>query len=102
MYSSSSATTTPDTTTSLLPITTTTTTTTTTTIKSSYGAFICEAVLYARGCTYFEDFKARILILVKKLKTQFFKDLMYHFWGAIFGKKQRPKFRGLKTTLEHF
>jgi hypothetical protein len=42
-------------------------------IKSSYGVFICEAVRYARACTYFEDFKTRILILVRKLKTQFFK-----------------------------
>jgi hypothetical protein len=43
-------------------------------IKSSYGVFICEAVRYARACTYFTDFKARVLILVKKLRTQFFLD----------------------------
>ena len=43
-------------------------------LKSSYGVFICEAVRYARACTYFEDFKTRILILIKKLKTQFFLD----------------------------
>ena len=29
--------------------------------KSSYGVFICEAVRYARACTYFTDFKARVL-----------------------------------------
>jgi hypothetical protein len=43
-------------------------------IKSSYGVFICEAVRYARACTYFVDFKTRILILVKKLRTQYFSD----------------------------
>ena len=43
-------------------------------LKSSYGVFICEAVRYARACTYFEDFKTRMLILVAKLKTQFFSD----------------------------
>ena len=43
-------------------------------IKSSYGVFICEAVRCASACTYFEDFKPRILILVRKLKTQFFKS----------------------------
>jgi hypothetical protein len=43
-------------------------------IKSSYGVFICEAVRYARACTYFEDFKARIILLIKKLKKQHFLD----------------------------
>jgi hypothetical protein len=43
-------------------------------LKSSYGVFICEAVRYARACTHFSDFKARISILIKKLKTQFFLD----------------------------
>jgi hypothetical protein len=43
-------------------------------LKSSYGVFICEAVRYARACSHFTDFKARILILIKKLKTQFFSD----------------------------
>ena len=43
-------------------------------IKSSYGVFICEAIRYARACTYFADFKTRILILVKKLRTQHFLD----------------------------
>ena len=38
-------------------------------IKSSYGVFICETVRYARACTYFADFKTRVLILVKKLRT---------------------------------
>ena len=36
-------------------------------IKSSYGLFIGEAVRYARACTYLEDFKSRMLILVDKL-----------------------------------
>jgi hypothetical protein len=50
-------------------------------LKSSYGVFICEAVRYARACTYLEDFKKRILILVKKLKTQFFLDkLLKRTW----------------------
>jgi len=43
-------------------------------IKSSYGVFICETVRYARACTYFADFKTRVLILVKKLRTQHFID----------------------------
>ena len=43
-------------------------------IKSSYGVFICEAVRYARACTYFEDFKTRILLLINKLKKQHFLD----------------------------
>ena len=42
-------------------------------IKSSYGVFICELVRYARACTYFTDFKKRVLILVKKLRTQYFR-----------------------------
>jgi len=40
-------------------------------LKSSYGVFICEAVRYARACTYFEDFETRMSILVTKLKKQF-------------------------------
>ena len=43
-------------------------------IKSSYGVFICEAVRYARACTYFEDFKTRMILLINKLKTQHFLD----------------------------
>ena len=43
-------------------------------IKSTYGVFICEIVRYARACTHFEDFKLRTLILVNKLKSQFFLD----------------------------
>jgi hypothetical protein len=43
-------------------------------IKSSYGVFICEAVRYARACTYFEDFKTRIILLINKLKKQHFLD----------------------------
>ena len=42
-------------------------------LKSSYGVFTCELVRYARACTYLEDFKTRMLILVNKLKKQFFK-----------------------------
>jgi hypothetical protein len=43
-------------------------------IKSSYGVFVCELVRYARACTYFADFKKRVLTLVKKLRTQHFID----------------------------
>ena len=43
-------------------------------LKSSYGVFICAAVRYARASTHFEDFKDRLLLLVKKLKAQFFSD----------------------------
>ena len=42
--------------------------------KSSYGVFIGELVRYARACTYLEDFRARTLPLVSKLKKQFFTD----------------------------
>ena len=41
-------------------------------IKSSYGVFIGEAVRYARACTYFKDFKFRMMILIKKLIKQHF------------------------------
>lgn len=40
--------------------------------RSSYGVFIGESVRYARACTYFKDFAARVLVLTKKLKTQGF------------------------------
>ena len=43
-------------------------------MKSSYGVFIFEAVRYARACTYFEDFKMRMLLLVRKLRKQFSLD----------------------------
>jgi hypothetical protein len=42
--------------------------------KSSYGVFIGELVRYARACTLYEDFLSRALLLVNKLKTQFFTD----------------------------
>ena len=38
----------------------------------SYGVFTGELVRYARACTFYADFKSRTLLLVKKLKTQFF------------------------------
>ena len=48
---------------------------------SSYGVFAGEAVRYARACTYFDDFKTRMLILVKKLKKQFFTSrLLTRTW----------------------
>ena len=40
----------------------------------SYGVFIGELVRYARACTLYDDFKSRALLLVKKLKTQFFTE----------------------------
>ena len=50
-------------------------------LRGSYGVFIGEAVRYARACTYYEDFKKRTLILVKKLKKQFFTDkLLKRTW----------------------
>lgn len=50
-------------------------------IRSSYGVFVGEAVRYARACTYYEDFEKRIVILVKKLKTQFFsQQLLKNTW----------------------
>mgnify|MGYP001153009979 FL=1 len=38
----------------------------------SYGVFTGELVRYARACTFYADFKSRTLLLVEKLKTQFF------------------------------
>ena len=40
--------------------------------RSSYGVFIGESVRYARACTYFTDFKARVLALTQKLTKQGF------------------------------
>jgi hypothetical protein len=40
----------------------------------AYGVFIGELVRYARACTLYRDFKSRALLLVKKLKTQFFTE----------------------------
>ena len=39
---------------------------------SSYGVFVGEVVRYAHARTYYDDFKARTLLLVKKLKKQFY------------------------------
>ena len=44
--------------------------------KSSYGVFIGELVRYARACTYIDDFKSKVNILISKLKKQFFKPKM--------------------------
>ena len=40
-------------------------------INSSYGVAIGEWVRYARGCTFYNDFKSRSLILIKKLKKNY-------------------------------
>ena len=45
-------------------------------LKSSYGVFICEAVRYARACTYFKDFASRMSLLVAKLKKQYFSETL--------------------------
>ena len=42
--------------------------------NSSYGVFVGELVRYARACTYLQDFKARTILLVKKLKSQYYTD----------------------------
>ena len=50
-------------------------------IKSSYGVFIGELVRYARACTHLFDFRARTLILVRKLRKQFFSNrLLKRTW----------------------
>ena len=41
-------------------------------LSSSYGFFIGELVRYARGCTYFKHFRDRSLLLISKLKKQFY------------------------------
>ena len=41
-------------------------------INSSYDAAIGELVCYARGCTFYNDFKSRSLILIKKLKNNLY------------------------------
>jgi hypothetical protein len=43
-------------------------------LRSSYGIFIGEAVRYARACSYYEDFKIRVSMLVKKLLKQFYTE----------------------------
>ena len=49
--------------------------------KSSYGVFIGEAVRYARACSYFDDFKKRVLALVEKLTRQgFLPRLLKRAW----------------------
>ena len=49
--------------------------------NSSYGVFVGELVRYARACTYYEDFRKRTLILVTKLKSQFFRQkLLRRSW----------------------
>ena len=40
--------------------------------KCSYGVFVGEAVRYARACTYYDDFEERTLLLVNKLKKQYY------------------------------
>jgi hypothetical protein len=45
-------------------------------LKSSYGVFTCELVRYARACTHLEDFKNRTMLLVKKLKKQYFTNTL--------------------------
>ena len=44
--------------------------------KSSYGVFIGELVRYARGCTYYKDFRTKTLSLISKLTMQGFTDKM--------------------------
>ena len=43
-------------------------------VLPSYGVFIGELVRYARACSYFTDFRERVLKLINKLKTQLFTD----------------------------
>ena len=50
-------------------------------INSSYGVAIGEWVRYARGCTYYNDFKQKSLILISKLKKNFYKlKKLKKFW----------------------
>ena len=54
-------------------------------IKSSYGVFTCEMVRYARACTHFADFEEKTLVLVKKLRSQYFIDtLLRHTWDKFY------------------
>ena len=41
-------------------------------LNSSYGVFVGELVRYARACTFYEDFRNRMLILISKLMKQAF------------------------------
>jgi hypothetical protein len=45
-------------------------------LKGSYGGFVGELVRYGRACTYLNDFKERVDMIVKKLKKQHFTDKM--------------------------
>ena len=50
-------------------------------LKSSYGVFIGELVRYARACTDIDDFRDRMLALVKRLKSQFYTtSLLRRAW----------------------
>ena len=50
-------------------------------INSSYGVAIGEWVRYARGCTFYNDFKSRSLILIKKLKNNLYiSKKLKKFW----------------------
>ena len=52
--------------------------------NGSYGVFTGELVRYARACTYYDDFKSRSLLLIKKLKTQYFTDVKLKISFSIF------------------
>ena len=41
-------------------------------LNSSYGVFVGELVRYARACTFYEDFRNRMLLLIAKLMKQAF------------------------------
>ena len=43
--------------------------------KSSYGVFIGELVRYARAYTHYKDFNTRTMILIRKLKSQYFTKI---------------------------
>ena len=50
-------------------------------INSSYGVAIGEWVRYARGCTYYNDFKKKSIILFSKLKKNFYTlKKLKRFW----------------------
>jgi hypothetical protein len=49
--------------------------------KCSYGVFAGEAVRYARACTYYDDFEERTLLLVTKLRKQYYTSkLLKKVW----------------------
>jgi len=71
--------------------------------SSSYGVAIGEWVRYARGCTFYTDFKARSLILFNKLKNNFFKlKKLIKYWKKFYISHHFLLLKYGSQVLEHY